>query len=159
MLGDDVGGYNPLATYWWGWLAIAVGLVALVLGWYVLVWLLSRRATERVPVVTPPEPAPSREDLQRRYLAMVDEIVERYDGGELSRRLAHQKFGTLVRFYAHEASGVRADVMTLDDLTRARLGGIAHAVSVYYPAEFASVESGDVHRSAEIARNAVRTWW
>ncbi|WP_166426715.1 hypothetical protein [Labedella populi] len=159
MLGDEVG-YNPLAQYWWGWMAIALTLVTLVVAWYVFVWWSSRRATE---VVSVPDadtvPAPSREELTARYLALVDEVVASYDSGRLSRRAAHQKLGTLVRFYAQESSGVRADVMTLDDLTRARLGAIAHAVAVYYPAEFARVETGDVHRSADVARQAVASWW
>lgn len=159
MLGDEVG-YNPLAQYWWGWMAIALALVALVVAWYVFVWWSSRRATELVPVAdVEPDPTASREELRARYLALVDEVVASYDAGQLSRRAAHRKLGTLVRFYAQETSGVRADVMTLDDLTRARLGAIAHAVAVYYPAEFASVESGDVHRSADVARQAVVSWW
>lgn len=159
MLGDEVG-YNPLAQYGWWWMAIALTLVVLVVAWYVFVWWWSRRATESValPDVDAP-PAPSREELRARYLALVDEVVSSFDAGRLSRRAAHQKLGTLVRFFAQEASGVRADVMTLDDLTRARLGAIAHAVAVYYPAEFASVENGDVHRSADVARQAVASWW
>jgi hypothetical protein len=159
MLGDEVG-YNPLAQYWWGWMAIALALVVLVVAWYIFVWWASRRATELVPVAdVEPSSAPSREELRARYLSLVDEVVASYDAGRLSTRAAHQKLGTLVRFYAQESSGVRADVMTLDDLTRARLGAIAHAVAVYYPAEFASVENGDVHRSADVARSAVESWW
>jgi hypothetical protein len=159
MLGGDAD-YNPLAQYWWGWMAIAIGLVVLAVLWYVFVWWVSRRATEMVTVTdVEPVPAPSREELRARYLGLVDEVVASYERGGISRRAAHGKLGTLVRLYAQEASGVRADVMTLDDLTRARLGSIAHAVSVYYPAEFASVESGDVHRSADVARQAVVSWW
>lgn len=159
MLGDDAD-YNPLAQYGWGWMAVAIVLVVLVVAWYVFVWWASRRATETVTVPdVAPVPAPTREELRARYLSLVDEIVSSYDAGDLTRRAAHGKLGALVRLYAQEASGVRADVMTLDDLTRARLGSIAHAVSVYYPAEFASVESGDVHRSADVARNAVVSWW
>lgn len=159
MLGDDVD-YNPLAQYWWGWMAIALVLLALVVAWYVFVWWSSRRATELVAVAAVESaPAPSREELRARYLALVDEVVAAFDAGQLSRRAAHRKLGTLVRFYAQETSGVRADVMTLDDLTQARLGAIAHAVAVYYPAEFARVENGDVHRSADVARRAVVSWW
>lgn len=159
MLGGDAD-YNPLAQYWWGWMAIAIGLVVLIVLWYVFVWWISRRAKETVTVPDDDVvPAPSREDLRARYLSLVDDVVRSYDAGGLTRRAAHRKLGTLVRLYAQEASGVRADVMTLDDLTRARLGAIAHAVSVYYPAEFASVESGDVHRSADVARRAVVSWW
>lgn len=158
MLGDA--DYNPLTQYWWGWMAIAIGIVVLVVLWYVAVWLLSRKAKETVTVSDEEVAAPpSREELRARYLTLVDDVVASYDDGALSRRAAHGKLGNLVRLYAQEASGVRADVMTLDDLTRARLGSIAHAVSVYYPAEFASVETGDVHRSADVARQAVVSWW
>jgi hypothetical protein len=159
MLGGDAD-YNPLAQYAWGWMALAVALVVLVVLWYVFVWWVSRRARETVMVPdAEPVPVPSREELRARYLALVDDVVASYDAGELSRRAAHGKLGALVRLYAQEASGVQADVMTLDDLTRARLGSIAHAVAVYYPAEFASVESGDVHRSADVAKRAVVSWW
>ncbi|RUR01143.1 hypothetical protein [Labedella endophytica] len=159
MLGGDAD-YNPLAQYWWGWMAIAIAIVVLVVLWYVFVWWWSRRATESVTVPdVEAVPAPSREELRARYLGLVDEVVAAYDDGALTRRAAHRKLGSLVRLYAQEASGVRADVMTLDDLTAARLGSIAHAVAVYYPAEFASVESGDVRRSADVAKQAVVSWW
>ena len=71
MLGGDAD-YNPLAQYGWWWMAIAIGLVVLVVLWYLFVWWVSRRAKETVTVPDVEEtPAPTREELQARYLGPV----------------------------------------------------------------------------------------
>lgn len=152
MPGDN-GYYAPVA-YSQGWTVLAIGIIALVIGWYLFVWLFHRRRTpaaQRLVVVAP-------EELSTRYIHLVDNVEAAYAGGELSTRAAHQKLSLIVRLYAQEASGVPAGVMTLADLTEAKLTRVADTVARYYPTEFAADADGDVAQSAALARQAVTPW-
>ena len=145
-------GYSPLWTY------LGIGILMLVAAWYVFVWWWSRRK-HRMP--QPPSASNAILEaglLKDKYYDLIEEVEEAWRREELSTRAAHQKLGTLVRFFVFESSGRQAQVMTLEDLNQANLRSVADAVEQYYPAEFAAVEQGDVPSSAGIARQVVGTW-
>jgi hypothetical protein len=153
-----VDGYNAPATYspLWSWLGF--GILVLVAAWYLFVWWWSRRK-HRMP--RPPSASNAILEaglLRDKYYDLIEEVEEAWRREELSTRAAHQKLGTLVRFFVFESSGRKAQVMTLEDLNQANLRSVADAVEQYYPAEFAAVEQGDVPASAGIAREVVGTW-
>ncbi|MGG7466470.1 hypothetical protein [Plantibacter sp. YIM 135347] len=149
-------GYYPPAQYSMLWPVLGLLLIALVIAWYVWMTWYVRRRTAKAQTTTRQTPSPAT--LRVRYLGLIDEIEHDFGAGALSTRKAHQKLGLIVRMYAHESSGVRAQVMTLDDLNQAKLFPVARAVSSYYPAEFREAESGSVHDAAEMARQVVTTW-
>lgn len=151
----DEGEYFAPVQYQTGWIWLGVAVVVLVVLWYVFVLLFTRTRRERP--VAPPAPV-DRRSLAERYVSLVGEIEREHAEGRISSRAAHQRLGTLVRLFAHEASGVPAQVMTLDDLAKAELHPVAETVAAYYPAEFAELEQGDVATAAELARRMVTTW-
>jgi len=154
MPGDN--GYYAPVQYTLLWPVLGLVLIALVIGWYV--WMLAhvrRRARGSAPR---PAPQPSPTVLRDRYLALIGEIERDHGDGALSTRRAHQRLGAILRMYAHESSGVRAQVMTLADLDRAGLAPLSRAVSAYYPVEFREAETGSVAEAATLARQVVTTW-
>lgn len=154
MPGDN--GYYAPVQYTILWPVIGLVLIALVIAWYV--WMIRhvrRRARGSAPR---PAPAPSPSMLRDRYLGLISEIEQEHASGSLSTRRAHQRLGGILRMYAHESSGVRAQVMTLADLDRAGLVPLTRAVSAYYPVEFREAETGSVPDAAALARQVVTTW-
>lgn len=154
MPGDN--GYYAPVQYTILWPVIGLVLIALVIAWYV--WMLRhvrRRARGTAPRPVPP---PSASTLRDRYLGLIREIEQEHASGSLSTRRAHQRLGGILRMYAHESSGVRAQVMTLADLDRAGLVPLTRAVSAYYPVEFREAETGSVPDAAALARQVVTTW-
>lgn len=155
---QDGNGYYAPIQYNPGWIWLGVFIIALIVAWYVFVWWFARRRNRPPKAAPPVDPRLTAQNLRNKYFELINEIERAHAEGQITRRTAHQKLGTLVRFYVHEASGVPAQVMTLDDLTRANLRSLADAVASYYPAEFASIEQGDVPASAHRAKEVVATW-
>ena len=153
-----VDGYIPPTQYSPLWTFLGLGVLLLVALWYLFVWWWSKRK-HRMP---PPPPAMNAileaGRLKEKYYGLIEEVEEAWRREELSTRAAHQKRGTLVRFFVFESSGRKAHVMTLEDLNHANLRSVANAVEQYYPAEFAAVEQGDLPHSSGVARQVVGTW-
>jgi hypothetical protein len=151
-------GFYPPTTYAPIWVILGVILLVLVVAWFVFVWWWSNRK-HRMPHPPPAaDPLLEAARLKSKYYGLIEEVEGAWRAEELSTRAAHQKLGTLVRFFVFESSGRKAQVMTLEDLNQANLRSVADAVEQYYPAEFAAVEQGDVPSSANVAREVVGTW-
>ncbi|SFN76380.1 hypothetical protein [Mycetocola miduiensis] len=156
MPGGD--GFYPPTMYAPIWAILGTILLVLVAAWYLFVWWFSNRK-HRMPQPAPAvDPLVEAARLKGKYYGLIEEVEKAWRAEELSTRAAHQKLGTLVRFYVFESSGRKAQVMTLEDLNQANLRSVADAVEQYYPAEFAAVEQGDVPYSADVAREVVGTW-
>ncbi|SEC07045.1 hypothetical protein SAMN04489806_2514 [Paramicrobacterium humi] len=151
MPGDN-GYYDPVG-YSPGWTWLAIAIIALVVAWFLFLWLSGprRRRTVAPPVLT-------TEQVTQRYLGLVDEVEAAYASGDLSAREAHLKLSAILRLCAAERSGVPGSVMTLAELSEADVPLPPHTVAHYYPAEFAAGGDGDVETAAALAREAVIPW-
>lgn len=151
---DDSGFYAPFqyGTQWM-WL----GILLLVLLAAALAWLFRpvRKGREAARPAGPPSDLPA---LRARYLAAIDAVVADAGTGRLPQREAHQRLSLLLREFAGEVRGIRATHMTLQELHAHGFGPVAAGVAGMYPAEFAAARPAAVERSAELARQAVRTW-
>jgi len=142
--------YSPL------WLVIGVMLVVLVAGWILFVLLLTRRRPEpyefagSIPQLT--------ETVREAYLARIDDVRRRYDTGAVGFSDAHHELSALVRSFASEAQGVRAQYMTLDDLRRTPHRALAETVERLYPGAFSGTRAGRIDDAVHRANELVRTW-
>lgn len=157
MLGDR-GFFGPVQyDRWILYLVAGILLLALVAAWYVFLVRFSRTRYPR-PVVDGPTPRVELLELQRKYSAMIDEVQAESAVGRLDERSVHSRLSLLLRFFASEASGVEAQVMTLDDLRHAPLPSITRAVEGYYPPAFRQEHPGDPGAAIAEAREVVRSW-
>ncbi len=151
---DEAGFYAPIQYgAHWMWL----GLLLLVLLASGLVWLL-RPARKAGKPARPAGPPPDLPGLRARYLAAIDAVVADAGSGRLPHREAHQVLSRVLRGFAGEVRGIRATHMTLAELQTHGFGQVADGVAGMYPAEFAAAMPDTLERSAELARQAVRTW-
>jgi hypothetical protein len=139
------------------YLLIGAGLVALIVAWYVFVVRFSRTRVPRPAVVRRPSRADLRQ-LRVRYASLIDEVEAEYRAGRLAERAVNGRLSLLVRFFASEASGVDAQVMTLQDLRTASIPQVTGAVEGYYPPAFQQAYSGDPAAAVARAREVVTTW-
>lgn len=156
MPGGD--SFYPPTMYAPIWAILGTVLLVLVAAWYLFVWWYSRRKHRMPPAPAGVNAVLDASRLKNKYYDLIAEVEDAWRAEQLSTRAAHQKLGTLVRFFVFESSGYKAQVMTLDDLNQANLRSVANAVEQYYPAEFAAVEQGDLPSSADVARELVGTW-
>jgi len=153
---DNGGFYGPL-QYSPLWLFAGIGLLVLVLGWYVIVFLSTRKrplpaAARRY---TPPSDIHS---LKEAYLQRIDAVEADAAAGRLTSRASHQELSLLVRKFTRDVTGVDAPRMTLAELDSHPLPAAATAVGRLYPGEFGAEPLPPLARSAETARQAVRSW-
>lgn len=157
MLAAPEGTIMPAVNYWmiWGFLG---GFLVLAVAAYYLWAYLSTRPRRRLPELAPPSPLPDLGQVRTRYLGRVDDIERRYQQGALTSRRAHAELSVVVRDYVAEATGVRADKMTLADLRRTQLYGTTHTVAQFYPIVFGSRDYRGVGQGANAARSVITTW-
>lgn len=147
--------YGPFDFLPW-WVLGVAGIMIVALG-YFFIWLLTRPRG----VLTPPPPPPKRvnvRSLKQKYLAMIDEVADEHAEGKLDARRLSQRLSLVLRFFAHESTGVVAEVMTLADLAEADLPTVHGAVSEYYPVSFRRTAKHDPAAAVEIAKRVVSTW-
>jgi len=143
-------GYGP----WW-----VLGTIALltVLGAYALAWAWTRPRGILEPPPPPPVPIDVR-SVKEKYLGMIDEVAVLHTDGELDARALAQRLSLVLRFFAHESTGVVAEVMTLRDLRAADLPSVHGAVAQYYPSSFRRTAQHDPQAAIAAAREVVATW-
>lgn len=155
---SDRGFFGPVQYQWWiVYLLVGLFLLALVVAWYVFAVRFARTRVPR-PAAEAPKPRVPLGRLQAKYGAMIDEVLAESQAGRLSERAVHSRLSLLLRFFASEASGIDAQVMTLADLRNAPLPRVTGAVEQYYPPAFQAAHPGDPEAAVETAREVVRTW-
>jgi hypothetical protein len=142
--------YSPL------WFLLGAGILILILAWY-LVLFFSTRATRRPPMIVDGIPALT-ETVRDTYVARIDDVGRRYSTGQVSFSGAHHELSALVRTFAAESRGVRAQFMTLEDLRHTPHRTLAETVGTLYPGAFSGDERGSVEAAIARARELVRTW-
>jgi len=154
----------PPAQYGWGWLLLALGILALLAlaGWLV-VFLTRPRRSIQVPGATQQITPPTGDVLsmlRTEYDAEIGRIEADYRAGRLSARSANLELSRIVRSFVNEYSGLEAPVLALDDLVR--LGVQPALIDAihrhYYPSVFRRGPAFDPHAGAEAARRVVATW-
>lgn len=143
-------GYGP----WW---VLGGTLLLLVLAAYAFAWLWTRPRGLLEPPPPPPVPIDVR-SVKQKYLGLIDEVALEHAEGELEPRALAQRLSLVLRFFAHESTGVVAEVMTLRDLQEADLPTVRGAVEQYYPSSFRRAAKHDPDAAIAAARQVVATW-
>ncbi|MDI2033113.1 hypothetical protein [Paenarthrobacter nitroguajacolicus] len=152
-MADDPTFYAPL-QYQSLWMWLGIVLIVVVAGWYA--WLF-RPQRKRLPAGTEAK-LPDVETLRSHCLAAIETTARDADAGRVPEREAHQRLSFLVREFAGAATGLPVTSMTLDELRREGLDGLAEGIAGIYPSEFSAANIMPVQNSAEIARRVVQSW-
>jgi hypothetical protein len=156
----DVDPYPP-SQYGVLWLLLAIGLVLLIVAWYVLLPRLVRRFTKPRPAVTLPPPPIRLTPLQAAKQIAFDRIgaVEAAVGaGTTDVRDAHIELSAILREFATSTTGIDARSMTLTELRASRLEALAAVVATYYPIAFGVPEHSGLSGAADRAREVLASW-
>ncbi|OBG14732.1 hypothetical protein A5765_10580 [Mycolicibacterium celeriflavum] len=126
-----VGGPIPYSP---AWLWLGVLLTAVVITWYVgvFVWTLPSRRLQRIPAVR----SLHGKLLRRRFARAVQRIAARHRDGELTAAEAGAAMSRTVRSFLHQAAGVRAQYMHLDDIASGELAPAAPMLTALDDAQF-----------------------
>ncbi|GEK80929.1 hypothetical protein [Agrococcus baldri] len=147
--------YAPFG--YWPWWVLGAAALLLVAGLYAFAWAWTRPRGILTPPPPPPVPIDVR-SVKEKYLGMIDEVALSHSEGELDPRELSQRLSLVLRFFAHESTGVVAEVMTLRDLGDADLPSVEGAVAQYYPSSFRRAATHDPEAAIAAARQVVATW-
>lgn len=147
-------GYQPQ------WLIIGCVLFVSVFVWFGFVFWFTRHKVQKTVLNIGPKILVGKdlEALKRKYLGLIDEVQQQSATQKIVARVVHQRLSLLVRLFAFEASGFRAQVMTLADLERGRFPALREVIATYYPNEFEIVLRGTVEDALRRAREVVASW-
>lgn len=145
--------YGPLLySPWLLWLGLA--MIALVAGWFLFVFLNTRRPEVQEELL----PASDLNGLRKDFLERINRVAAEAQSGRLPARQAHQELSLLVRMFVQHATGVAAPRMTLAELQEKGPPPLATAIARIYPGEFAAYPQESPATAAETAREVVRSW-
>ena len=154
----------PPAQYGWGWLLLALGILAvLVLAAWIVIALT--RPKRRMELSGSAPLGPTRMDevlavLRGEYLQQIDRIEAAYGEGRLDAKRANLELSRTVRAFVNEYSGIEAPVLALDDLIA--LGVHPALIDAlhrhYYPSVFRRGPAIDPALGIEAARRVVTAW-
>jgi hypothetical protein len=154
----------PPAQYGWGWLLLALGVLALLVlaAWLVIALTRPKRRLE-LPGAAPLGPTSTAEVLavlRSEYLQEIDRIEAAHRSGEIDAKLANLQLSRAVRAFVNEYSGLEAPVLALDDLIA--LGVHPALIDAlhrhYYPSTFRRGPAIDPATGAQAARTVVTAW-
>ena len=152
------GSFYPPVQFSPLWVILGVVLLVLVAGWIVFVLVFTRRRPQAVTGDPLPGIPYSVGTLRDTYLALIDDVGRAHAAGVLDYRQAHQRLSLIVREFAAQARGIRAQYMTLADLRALQLTPLSATVGELYPGAFSGIETGTVEDAADRARRLVGEW-
>ena len=150
----------PAMEYSWPWLVVALGVIVVIVAWYLLLPILARfrlRKPQLAPVPQIP-PLTGLAPARRTALARISAVEKGVAAKTLPIREAHLELSAILREFAFAVTGVDARVMTLAELKASNFHSIADVVAQYYPIAFQVTEHTALGNSAELARRVVESW-
>lgn len=152
----------PPAQYGWGWMLLALGILALLIGgaWLLLALTRPRRTLSPAAAGGAPSTLDVLSQLRTEYLERIQQVETDYRERRLSARQANLELSRVVRTFVNEYSGLEAPVLALDDLkARGVQPALIDAIGRhYYPSIFRQGPAIDPVAGAEAARTVVRAW-
>ncbi|MGV0836606.1 hypothetical protein [Mycolicibacterium thermoresistibile] len=148
-----VGGPAPYSTSWlWIGLALLGGLIT----WYaaVLVWTLPSQRLRGIPVLRDLH----ARVLRRRFLGAVRDVTDGYRAGELTAAQAGAQLSRTLRSFLHQATGVPAQYLQVDELADTELADTAALFAELNAARFTTAATVDIEAAGARAEELVRTW-
>ncbi|KDE97606.1 hypothetical protein Y900_001320 [Mycolicibacterium aromaticivorans JS19b1 = JCM 16368] len=148
-----VGGPTPYSS-WWLWLAIILLVVVIV--WYAAVFVVTL-PSDRLREL------PAFGDLharltRRRFAGGIRRIIESRRRGELSDAQAYDQMSHTVRSFLHQATGVRAQYLHVNEIAAGTLSPAAPLIAALRDARFDAGTDADPDRLGAQAEELIRSW-
>ncbi|TFV55069.1 hypothetical protein E4P42_24080 [Mycobacterium sp. PS03-16] len=148
-----VSGPTPYSA-WWLWLAVA--LLVAVIAWYGLI-IVATLPSHRLRGRRIIGPLHARV-LCRRYVRRLAGIEAAHHDGRVTAEDACAQTSRTVRSFLHQATGIRAQYLHIDDLAAGKLAAAAPLLADLGEARFSGAAHCDVADATARAQELVRSW-
>ena len=96
--------------------------------------------------------------IKTQYLAKLDKLSKKVFNNELSMRKAYQALSKLVRKFAYEATGIRTDSYSLQEIKEMGRTELVELVEQFYEPEFAAKSEGNIENAIEKSKEVISKW-
>ena len=152
---------DPMSYYLF-WLILAIIAVAAVFFIQIFFRILLReqlkkKREKRQPKVRPPKKKPLAV-LKWEYLQRLDHLERGIMAGAYTKRNAYQELSMLIRTFVTDATGIKVQNYSLQEIRRVGIPGLTALVQEYYEPEFARQSMADIRASLFRTRKAIELW-
>ena len=151
---------NPMSYYLF-WLILAIVAVAAVFFLQIFFRILLKDQLKRKREKKPKDHAPKRKPLsvlKWEYLQRLEYLERGIMAGSYTKRAAYQELSMLIRTFVNDATGIKVQNYSLQEIRRVGIPGLTALVQEYYEPEFARQSMADIRASLFRTRKAIQLW-
>lgn len=108
--------------------------------------------------VTPPPPR-NIPRIKQKYLRRLATLEKKAGERRIEPRDLYLKLSNLVRMFTFEATGIKVQHYTLNEIRALHMPALTALVQEYYEPEFARSSNPDIYASIERTRKMIRSWF
>ena len=149
-------------SYYLFWLILAIVAVAAV--FFIQIFFrvilreqLKRHREKKQPKVKPPKKKPLPV-LKWEYMQRLAYLERGILGGAYSKRAAYQELSMLIRSFVNDATGIKVQNFSLQEIRRVGIPGLTALVQEYYEPEFAYYSEADAKSAIEKGKELITKW-
>lgn len=129
--------------------------VILICGLIILLLLMRKKPIKQV-VKTPKKKDLS--ELKKEYLDKIGTLKSDVTSTKITSRRAYQILSGLIRGFIFEATNIRVQYYTLQQIETLKMASLTELIREYYNPEFAAKSNGDIVKSIEKTAEVIKKW-
>lgn len=96
--------------------------------------------------------------LKAKYLRELEKLEHEFSTEKITLRQAYQQISVVIRRFVFEATGIKVQNYTLDEIKTAHMPSLEALVAEYYSPEFAKQSKGDFMESLGKTKKVIEQW-
>ncbi|MCR5654619.1 MAG: hypothetical protein K6G07_03140 [Lachnospiraceae bacterium] len=147
-------------SYWPIWIILAFVLIAALIFLQVFYRIRLREALHgpKPPKVVPPPPRDIPK-IKAKYMRRLNALEGRFQAGKIGTRDLYIQLSNLIRMFTYEATGIKVQKYTLNEIRALNMPVLTNLVQDYYEPEFARSANPNCEKSLQKTRRMIQTWF
>lgn len=96
--------------------------------------------------------------IKNKYLLKIQELATDVNTQKINNRIAYQNLSKIIRNFIYEATNIKVQNYTLEDISLIKMPILYELVSEYYNPEFSKASGGNISSSIEKTRMVIEKW-
>lgn len=96
--------------------------------------------------------------IKQKYIAKLTNLEKKHYNKKISNRYAYHELSSNIRHFVYEATGIKVQNYTLEDIKKINMPKLYVMVQECYVPEFARDNDGNIYASIKKARKVIEEW-
>ena len=97
-------------------------------------------------------------EIKNKYLGLINNLLNEVYGERIDNRHAYQTLSKLIRNFIYEATNIKVQNFTLNDIKETNIPILYELVKEYYDPEFNNISKGNIIISIDKTRKVIERW-